>query len=153
MNLFGLKLGVLQVRAEIHYSFCLFFKEQVNILKVVKHTYIQSLCTTLQVSSFRVIRADTDLKKTQIKICGRLCMGVNTRWATNFTIRESVSTKHLELMKVSFRTHYLPHEFGQITVIQLCVPGPKFSYAAERISDSYNEALNKSADQPVFLTG
>lgn len=35
-------------------------------------------------------------------------------WATNYTVRESESRKHYERM-TSFRPHYLPREFSQLT--------------------------------------
>ena len=33
------------------------------------------------------------------------------------------------------------------------VPGPDFTFAAERIADCYNRAVNQSSDQPVLLLG
>lgn len=43
-------------------------------------------------------------------------------------------------MTVSFRPHYLPQEFSQVTFILVYVPGPDFNLAAEHIADSYNRA-------------
>lgn len=82
-----------------------------------------------------------------------LCMAVNSKWAVNFTVRETECSKHHEIMMVSFRPHYLPQEFTQITVELVYVPGPDFLYAAERIADCYSRAVNQSSDQPVFLLG
>ena len=62
----------------------------------------------INLNGFTIIRADRDSMKTQKKVGGGLCMAENNRWATNFTIRETVSTKDLELITVSFRPHYLP---------------------------------------------
>ena len=80
-------------------------------------------------------------------------MFVDSRWATNFTVRETDCCTHYEIMTVSFRPHYLPREFGQITVILVYVPGPNFALAAERIAASYNKAQRNSADNPIFLLG
>lgn len=56
-------------------------------------------------------------------------------------------------MTVSFRPHYLPRDFTQVTVILAYVPGPDNALAAERIVDSYNNAVSRAADQPIFLLG
>lgn len=80
-------------------------------------------------------------------------MAVNKRWATDFTVRGTECCKHYELMTVSFRPHYLPREFSQITVILVYVPGPDFTLAAEHIADSYNRAVSQTGEQPVFLLG
>lgn len=58
---------------------------------------------------------------------------------------------HYEILAVSFRPHYLPRKFGQITLMLVNIPGPDFTLAAERIAVSYNIALHHSADDPVFL--
>ena len=64
-------------------------------------------------------RLDRDSKKTQKHLGGGMGMLVNNKWATEFTVRETVDTKHYETMTVSFRPHYLPREFGYIRV-NLC---------------------------------
>ena len=107
----------------------------------------------VNLDGFTTIRFDRDATKTQKRVGGGLCMMVNNKWANNFTIRESVSCKHYEILTVSFRPFYLPREFGQITVILVYVPGPNFDLAADRIAESYNKALNRSPDQPVLLAG
>lgn len=80
-------------------------------------------------------------------------MAVNKQWAVNYTGRETECSQHHEIMTVSFRPHYLPREFTQITVILAYVPGPDKAFAAERIADCYNKAVNRSSDRPVFLLG
>ena len=57
-------------------------------------------------------------------------------------MRERVCTRDFELLTVSFRPFYLPREFGQITVILVYVPGPDFKTAAQRITESFNEAVS-----------
>ncbi len=58
-----------------------------------------------------------------------------------------------EILTISFRPFYLPREFGQITVIFTYVPGPNVDAARERIAESFNDALARSADQPVLILG
>ena len=60
---------------------------------------------------FTFIRSDRDTERTGKSIEGGLCMAVNDRWATNFTVRERHCSRHYEIMTVSFRPHYLPREF------------------------------------------
>ena len=102
---------------------------------------------------FTCIRFDRDKELTGKSVGGGLCMAVNDRWATNFTIREMHCSRHYEILTVSFRPHYLPREFQTITVILVYVPGPDNALAAERILESYNNAVSRASDQPVFLMG
>ena len=105
------------------------------------------------IDGFTVIRFDRDRQKTTKSKGGGLCIYVNKNWATNYCVRETESTRDYEILTVSFRPFYLPREFGQITVILVYVPGPEFNKAAERIAESYNQALNRSTDQAIFILG
>ena len=116
-------------------------------------TWLNEDISNTDLTGYTCIRFDRDRKKTQKQVGGGLCMFVNNSWATNYTVRETVSSKHFEILTVSFRPHYLPREFGQITVILVYVPGPDNKLAAERIAESYNNAVSRSVDQPVFLLG
>lgn len=112
--------------------------------------------TDLQLDGFNIIRFDRDTARTRKSIGGGVCMAVNRKWATNFTVRETESCKHYELLTVSFRPHYLPREFSQLTVsavVLAYVPGPDFNTVAERIADSYHRPVNQTKAQPVFLLG
>jgi hypothetical protein len=109
--------------------------------------------TVSNLDGFTFIRYDRDTKKTGKAIGGGLCMAVNDKWATNYTVRETDCSRHYEIMTVSFRPFYLPREFTQVTVILAYVPGPDNALAAERIADSYNNAVSRAADQPIFLLG
>ena len=42
---------------------------------------------------------------------------------------------------------------GGVTCILVYVPGPDFKTAAERIKESFNEAVSRSVDQPLFNLG
>lgn len=79
-------------------------------------------------------------------------MFANSSWAKNITVRDTECTTHYEIMTLSFRVHFLPCEFGQITTL-VYVPGPDYILVAERTATSYNKALRHSADDPVFLLG
>lgn len=94
-----------------------------------------------------------DAGRTWKSVGDRHCMAVNKRWASNFTVRETESCKHYELMVVSFKPHYLPQESSQITVILVYVLGPDFTLAAEHVAGCYNRADNRTDGQPVFLLG
>ncbi len=106
-----------------------------------------------QMDGFNIIRYDRDVRQTRKSIGGGVCMAVNGNWATNYTVRETECCKHYELMTVSFRPHYLPREFAQITIILVYVQGPDFNLAAARITESYNRAVAQTGEQPVFLLG
>ena len=84
---------------------------------------------------------------------GGLCIFVNNSWATQFCVRETVSTKGFEIVAVSIRPFYLPREFRQVTVILVSVPGPNNARAAQRIARSFNKAVSQSVAKPVFLLG
>ena len=89
----------------------------------------------------------------QKSVGGGLCMFISDSWATQYCVRERMCTRDFELLTVSFRPFCLPREFGQITVILVYFPGPDFKTAAERITESFNEAVSRSVDQPVFILG
>ena len=81
-------------------------------------------------------------------------MLVSKTWATNFSVHERVSTRSYEILTVSFRPHYLPREFCQVTVIPVYIPGPDIdTQAAKRDVESYNRAMTRSGDQAVFVLG
>ncbi len=80
-------------------------------------------------------------------------MYIDNTWATQFKVLWRVCTRDYEMLSVSIRPFYLPREFGQITVILAYVPGPNNKEAAEAITDNYNAALSRSADQLVFTLG
>lgn len=80
-------------------------------------------------------------------------MAVNRRWAPNYTVREMECCKHYEILTVSFRPFYLPREFSQVTVILVYVPGPDFYLAAEHVAETFNRAVTKTGEQPVFILG
>lgn len=107
----------------------------------------------VDIDGFNIIRLDRDKVKTRKAIGGGLCLAVNTKWATNYTVRESESCRHYELLTVSFRPHYLPREFTQMTVILAYVPGPDYNLAEDRIADFYHRAVTRTGKQPVFLLG
>lgn len=109
-------------------------------------TWLSQETADFNIDGFTLIRFDRDTFKTQKTVGGGLCMAVNNRWATNFTLRETDCSKHYEIMAVSFRPHYLPREFTQITIILVYVPGPDFTLAAESISDIFNNIVNRVGD-------
>ena len=80
-------------------------------------------------------------------------MFVDNNWTTQMNIREQICPPDYVILTVTFRPFYLPREFGQITIILTYVPGPKHQEAAGRIAESYNTALTRSPDNPVFILG
>ena len=85
------------------------------------------------------MQTETVIKRRRVG--GGLCMFVSDSWATQYCLRERVCTRDFELLTVSFRPFYLPREFGQITVIPVYLPGPDLKTAAERITESFKEAV------------
>ena len=112
---------------------------------------------TLDIPGFTAIRADRDNTKAQKKgHGGGVCFLVNEKWCTQYTIREVHCTKDYEILTVSFRPFYLPREFGQITIILAYIPGSSrtdYEAAGERLAESYNAAIAKSSEQPIFMLG
>ncbi|KAK0156289.1 hypothetical protein N1851_000436 [Merluccius polli] len=107
----------------------------------------------VHIDGFNIIRLDRDAVKTRKAIGGGLCLAVNNKCATNYSVRESESCRHYKLLTVSFRPHYLPREFTQMTVILAYVPGPDYNLVADRIADFYHRAVTRTGEQPVFLLG
>lgn len=105
------------------------------------------------VDGYAIIRLDRDKAKSQKSVGGGLCILVDKKWAAQYTVFEQICTREYETLVVSFRPFYLPREFGQLTIILVYVPGRNNKEKAERISDCFNSALARSADQPVFILG
>ena len=117
-------------------------------------TWLSELNADIDVEAFTIIRFDRDTTKTKICIGCGLCMLVNKKWptyfcvrervstcvrervSTNFCVRERVSTRLYEILTVSFWPHYLPLEFGQVTVVLTYIPGPGNAQAAQRVAES-----------------
>ena len=97
----------------------------------------------------------TGTRKRQKNSTGRgLCMSVKKKVSHQLLcVRERVSTRSYEILTVSFRPHYLPREFGQITVSLVYIPGSDNTQAAGRVAESYRGAVNRPVNQTVFLLG
>ena len=112
---------------------------------------------TIDIPGFTALRNDRDNEAARKKgHGGGVCMLVNDRWATNFTVRDQCCTHDYEALSVSFRPFYLPREFGQLTVILVYVPGRSangLKAAGEWIADAYHSAIARSSDQPIFILG
>ena len=79
-------------------------------------------------------------------------MMVNNKWATNFSVRERISTRSYEILSL-VPTHYLHRELNQLTVALVYMPGPDYRRAAERVAECYNRTISRSIDQAVFVLG
>lgn len=109
--------------------------------------------TDIHIDGFNIIRFDRDIVGTRKSVGSGLCLAVNNSWATTYTVRESDSCRHYELLTVSFRPHYLPREFTQITIILAYVPEPECHLAADRIADFHYNTVTRTGEQLVFLLG
>ena len=124
-----------------------------NIICVTETWFSDDKSHSTDLDGFTTVRLDRCKQQTGKEQGGGLIVYVNKDWATNITVRETVNTPDYEILSVSFRPHYLPREFTQVSVILAYVPGPDDDAAAERIAECYNAALSRSADQPVLLLG
>ena len=84
-------------------------KNDSDYLKTSMFCFTETLSEDIIVSlnGFTFKRFDHDTRKTGKSIGGGLCMAVNDKLATNFTVRVTDCSWH-EIMTVSFRPHYLP---------------------------------------------
>ena len=104
-------------------------------------TWLTENTDNILVPGFTTVRADRDSDKAQKSAGGGLCMFVSDSWATQYCVRGRMRTRDFDLLTVSFRPFHLPREFGPITVILVYVPGPDLKTAAERITESFKEAV------------
>lgn len=141
------KLDELALRAEHDCEF-----RQSNLVCLTE-SWLKDYHDTPTLPGYTTIRADRNERSSRKSIGGGLCLFVDNRWATQYCVREQVCTPDYELLTVTFRPFYLPREFGQITIILVYVPGPNDAAAGEKITESYNDALARSADQPVLVLG
>ncbi len=141
------KLDELTLRAKHDCEF-----RQSNLVCLTE-TWLKDHHVTPTLPGYITLRADRNERSASKSIGGGLCMFIDESWATQYSVREQVCTPGYEILTVSFRPFYLLREFGQITVILTYVPGPNNTAAGERIAESYNTALARSADQPVLILG
>lgn len=75
---------------------------------------------------YTLIQADRDINMSRKSFGGGLCVYVDKRCATQYTVRKRVCTQDYEMLVVSFRPFYCPRQFSQINTILVYVPGSDF---------------------------
>lgn len=122
-------------------------------LYCLTETWLTEDIKEIDLEGCSLIWYDWDTAQTAKSIRGGLCLFVNSSWATNITVHETVCSTHYWILTVSCRPRYLHRKFGQTTLILVYVLGPDFKLAAECIAASCNNALRRSAGDLVFLLG
>ena len=66
----------------------------------VTESWLTEESTGIDLDGFTTIHFDRDKEKTEKSVGGGLCSFVNSSWATQFGVRETVSTKDYEIFTV-----------------------------------------------------
>jgi ribosome assembly protein 1 len=94
----------------------------------------------VSINGFSILRSDRTRTESGKNGGGGVCLYVNNRWCTEFTVHERTCTPLFDLLCVSLRPHYLPREFTKIVVcvayIPLFSPSERTREAARAIAAS-----------------
>ncbi|XP_077981372.1 uncharacterized protein LOC144436447 [Glandiceps talaboti] len=109
----------------------------------------------LQVDGFYgPFRTDRDHDVTGKAIGGGVCIYVNAKWCKEIQVRESICTKDIELLCMSFRPYYLPREFGLIFAVVVYIPpSADTASAAAIIRKVVDRQETLSPDSPKLVLG
>ena len=109
-----------------------------------------------ELDGFTLLRQDRDLKRTNKKKGGGVCLYVNNQWCHpgHITVKERVSDKDIELLAVSCRPYYLPREFSNIIVLVVYIhPKANAKCATDIISRVTHDLQRKSPDALTIING
>lgn len=111
--------------------------------------------TALSIDGFGVpFRQDHDAEMTGKSRGGGVCIYVNKRYCSSVTVRESLCSSDVELLSVSLRPFYLPHEFPQIVITTVYIaPKANPSTATSTIFDVVQKLQSMSPEAPHFILG
>ena len=109
--------------------------------------------SAVELPNFSLIRSDRTTASGKSR-GGGLCMYVNKRGCTNWSIKHSVCQPDIELLAVGLRPFYLPREFPQIVVITTYIhPRADVAVASDAIAEKVNNLQALSPDAPIFIAG
>lgn len=81
-------------------------------------------------------------------------MYVNTRWCSQYTVREKFCDPDVELLCLSMRPFHLPREHGNIVICAVYVPpSAKAARAANRLAECFQAQMLRTPEAPVFVLG
>uniref|UniRef100_A0A2C9LT42 Uncharacterized protein n=1 Tax=Biomphalaria glabrata TaxID=6526 RepID=A0A2C9LT42_BIOGL len=103
----------------------------------------------IAIDGFSCVRSDRTAESKKKK-GGGLCVYINLKYCTNYTVKKRMCCPDLELLVLSMRPFYLPRDFGVIYIVQVYVPPTaKTEVAAAIIADVVHEFQTRSPDAPV----
>lgn len=111
--------------------------------------------SALEISGFGApLRLDRDSEVTHKMLDGGVCLYINRRWCSNFTLRERICHPDIELLSVSLRPYYLPREFPQIFVTVAYIhPKADAKSAADIVFKTISKLQSISPAAPNFILG
>ena len=108
----------------------------------------------IAIDGFDIARLDRSFEQTKKRRGGGICIYVNKRWCTNFTVKHSICNEDVEMLCVSFRPFYLPREFNQVHVFLVYIaPDANENQSARYIQDIVGEMEAQSPDSPKIILG
>ena len=100
------------------------------------------------------LRTDRDNEVTNKTRGGGVCLYINRRWCSNFTVREHLCLPDIELLSVSLRPFYLPREFPQLFVTVVYIhPQADAKAASSVLLKTVNNLQSMSPSAPNFILG
>lgn len=99
------------------------------------------------------IRMDRSSEITGKNQGGGVCFYVNEWYCNTVVIREKICTTDVELLTISLRPFYLPHEFQQLFYTVYIHPRPNATVASQLIADVTHKLDSICPESPKFILG
>lgn len=107
----------------------------------------------LESEGFSCVRADRTVSSGIYRGRG-ICVYVSKNWCHQYTIRETICTPDLELLRISVRPFNLPREFGNIILCATYIPPSGNAItAAKCVAECVHCQLQRTPRAPASILG
>lgn len=101
-----------------------------------------------------LVRADRSAEQTGKTRGGGVCIYINNRWCTNYTVKHTLCSPHLELLVVQCRPFYLPRDICCIAFVVVYIPPSADKRKAEEdIASVITELETSKPDAGIIVLG
>ena len=122
---------------------------------MITETWLDETVTDALVSldGFTLVRSDRTADSAKSR-AGGIAVYIKDKWCSQFTVRESLCNKDIELLCLSMRPFYLPREFGNIVLCAVYIPPDgNAARAATAVADCVHRQLKRTPEAPCFVLG
>ena len=101
-----------------------------------------------------LVRADRSVEQTGKTRGGGICIYINNGWCTNYTVKHTLCSPHLELLVVQCRPFYLPRDICCIAFVVVYIPPSADKRKAEEdVASVITELETSKPDAGIIVLG